>query len=356
MAFPHETRPPVVAPGTYLKTSGFAAATHTHDPGDITGLDDYLSSVVGGLLVEGAGIDLTQDSISGAITIEATGSGGGVAVRDEGATLTASAGFLDFVGAGVAASTVSGGVQVSVPGATGLGVRDEGSTLTGAAGFLDFVGSGVTATTVSGGVQVSVPGGSGGESQANKAHTVPTSSGWSWVNQGSATVTDRAYSMVLFQPRIASENWAFLVRSTPSTPYTMTLRHRHFGRVGSGNTGWGVGWRTNSDGKFHICRFGQNSSWFDLSITGHNSVTSGVTTTTQGAVRVIAIPEWIKIADDGANRSVQISPNGDDWTTLWSGGRTTFTTPDQLCIGANNVLGTTPYLDFIVNVHSLVIA
>ena len=58
-------------------TPAFAAAAHGHVPGDITGLDDYLSSVVGGLLVEGAGIDLTQDSITGAITIAASGGGGG---------------------------------------------------------------------------------------------------------------------------------------------------------------------------------------------------------------------------------------------------------------------------------------
>jgi len=57
--------------------TAFAADPHTHVPADITGLDDYLSSVVGGLLVEGTGIDLTQDSISGAITIAASGGGGG---------------------------------------------------------------------------------------------------------------------------------------------------------------------------------------------------------------------------------------------------------------------------------------
>lgn len=55
----------------------FAPAAHTHIPANITGLDDHISSVVGGLLVEGTGIDLTQDSISGAITIAASGGGGG---------------------------------------------------------------------------------------------------------------------------------------------------------------------------------------------------------------------------------------------------------------------------------------
>lgn len=142
----------------------FAPAAHTHIPANIIGLDARISSVVGGLLIEGPGIDLSQDSITGAITIEASGGGsGGLEVRDEGTSIDAAAGFLDFVGAGVAASTVAGGVQVSIPGGAGLDVLDEGSTVLGALATLDFVGAGVTVTNAGGGVAaVSIPGAGGG--------------------------------------------------------------------------------------------------------------------------------------------------------------------------------------------------
>lgn len=142
----------------------YAPAGHDHTPGDITGLDDYLSSVVGGLLVEGPGIDLTQDSITGAITIEATGGSGALEVLDEGVSLDSVTGVIDFVGAGVTATTITGGVQVSIPGGGGLDVLDEGSTIGGAFATLDFVGAGVSVTDAGGGVaEVSIPGaGAGG--------------------------------------------------------------------------------------------------------------------------------------------------------------------------------------------------
>ena len=342
MAFPHETRPPVVAPGTYLKTSGFAAATHTHDPGDITGLDDYLSSVVGGLLVEGAGIDLTQDSITGAITIAATGGGGGVAVRDEGSTLTAAAGFLDFVGAGVGATTVSGGVQVSIPGAAALGVRDEGTTLTAAAGFLDFVGAGVAATTVTGGVQVSVPGGGAGSNVEGRAHVVPALTDFTWTNQGSASATQHGYGIGLRVPGHTGASLNILQRATPATPYSVITRlNLYLPFIGTLQTG--MIWRESGSGKLQTLAFEYNGG-FKVTGSNYNSPTSFSASLFTNLTANFPF-HYFRMADDGTNRSAAVSMNGDDWLVLWSATRTTFITPDQIGFyGDNNSASANPIL------------
>lgn len=65
-------------------------------------------------LAAGSGVTLTYDGQKQVITL-ATSGGGGLEIRDEGASITGAAGFLDFVGDGVEATTVAGGVQVSIP-------------------------------------------------------------------------------------------------------------------------------------------------------------------------------------------------------------------------------------------------
>lgn len=273
-------------------TPAFAAAAHGHVPGDITGLDDYLSSVVGGLLVEGSGIDLTQDSISGAITIAATGGGaGGVAVRDEGATLTGSAGFLDFVGAGVAATTVTGGVQVSVPGASG-------------------------------------------GSAEGRTHVVPALTDFTWVNQGTATATQRSYGIGMTQPSSGGNATAMLVRSTPSTPYTIRVRLKAT-QNGADYVTYGLVWRNSSSGLLHFARMLWNGGYIRVSLTNFSSPTNPVAET-MSSVIMAPIPDWFRLTDNGTDRSLSVSSNGDDWVTMWSGARTTYVTPDQVGLAINN--------------------
>ncbi len=86
---------------------------------------------------------------------EKISSGTNLTVKDEGSNLTTEAGSLNFVGAGVTATTSGADVTVTIANAS-LVAKDEGSNLTTQAASFDFVGNGVTATTSGDDVTVTV--------------------------------------------------------------------------------------------------------------------------------------------------------------------------------------------------------
>lgn len=93
--------------------------------------------------------------------IEALSVGGGVDVEDEGTPEATGATTLNFVGSGVSAADVGGGVvDITIPGATsGVDIEDEGVSEATGALTLNFTGAGVAATDVGGGqVDIAVPG------------------------------------------------------------------------------------------------------------------------------------------------------------------------------------------------------
>lgn len=67
-------------------TSAFAAASHTHSPTDVTGLNEAIDDRVASLLVAGNNVTLFYDDTANTLTINSTGSGsggGGAAILDE---------------------------------------------------------------------------------------------------------------------------------------------------------------------------------------------------------------------------------------------------------------------------------
>ena len=62
--------------------------------------------------------------------------------------------------------------------------------------------------------------------------TPPVIGDFTWVNQGTATVTDRKGMAVLETPSVASgENLRLLVKSAPATPYEITVAMMAFGPI-----------------------------------------------------------------------------------------------------------------------------
>jgi hypothetical protein len=87
-----------------------------------------------------------------------------VTVKDEGTILSAALSSINFTGAGITASLVSGStnsILVNVPGFTSsLQVKDDGNSLSSSVTSIDFVGNGVTATASTGAITVTIPGAS----------------------------------------------------------------------------------------------------------------------------------------------------------------------------------------------------
>jgi len=114
-------------------------------------------------------------------------------VQDEGTPILTAADAINFVGAGVTVTDVSGVATVTIPGGGGggsLDVEDEGTSIDAAVVVMDFVGAGVTVTqTAAGEVEVSIPGGISGIDFEEEGTPVVTAASVNFVG-ASVTVTD----------------------------------------------------------------------------------------------------------------------------------------------------------------------
>lgn len=120
--------------------------------------------------------------------VDAVAGGGGVDVEDEGTPESTGATTLNFVGSGVTAADMGGGVtDITIPGATsGIDIEDEGVAEASGALILNFAGAGVTAADVGGGqVDITIPGSSAAllaiyedQKAANTAGGTSTSGSW----------------------------------------------------------------------------------------------------------------------------------------------------------------------------------
>ena len=172
--------------------------------------------------------------------------------------------------------------------------------------------------------------------------TPPSSSSFTWVNQGTATVTDTKGMMVLVTPSVSSgENLRCLVKSTPSTPYTITVcilpQSPTFTTTGT-YAQFGMCWRDSSSGKIITYGWGVNSSGYPLTFSYDQWTTYTTISANQFQYTApIFAPMWIRLSDDGTYRLAEISSDGFNFVPVHSAiDRTTFITPDQVGVFANS--------------------
>lgn len=177
--------------------------------------------------------------------------------------------------------------------------------------------------------------------------TSPPTTGWTWDNQGSGSLTSNAsYQYAKFPSQGGVTHMSCLYRTAPAGTYTITVAMLMdiSGIVqksgNSSNAGAGVGFR---DGTGKIV-------WFYFS-TGSNAVVQEWTSTTSFSGTTLAsfgpateelgffghTPALIQISDDGTNMIWRLSVDGLNWETFYSVVRTTFFGaggPTQVLYGA----------------------
>jgi len=155
-----------------------------------------------------------------------------------------------------------------------------------------------------------------------------TVSTFTWVNQGSATATDRDGRIVLLTPNGSGQDVHALVQSSPSAPYSIVCA---FSLVGQREASmqFGLTFRESSTSKlFAITR----DCTDNIRIEKHTNSTSLSSSVSSAAWQFGNSVTWFKIEDNNTNLIFYVSPNGQDWIQIASEARTTFMTggPNQV--------------------------
>jgi hypothetical protein len=171
--------------------------------------------------------------------------------------------------------------------------------------------------------------------------TPPAAGDFTWVNQGAATVTDRAGMTVLETPSVASgENLRLLVKSAPATPYEITvamLAQSPIFTTSQYMPQFGFCCRESGSGKLLTYGFGFNNYPFRFQ---YAQMTNPTTLATGGVVDATVAwhwPFWLRFTDDGTYRRVYVSGDGVKFNlAVDAESRTAFLTADQVGVFANS--------------------
>jgi len=181
--------------------------------------------------------------------------------------------------------------------------------------------------------------------------TPPDDTGFSWVNQGSSTLTTTKDAIVLRGAAVGNvNNLVARVKATPATPYTITA-FLLGNPLAKPFLSYGLCVRESTSGKVIGFR-ASGGSPSSLSVTTYTTATSALANPLQIPIHA-AIPWW-RISDDGTTRTYAFSMDGQTWTTVYSEPRATFIVPNQIGFMADTQNQTGPNTDSVVTVLSWV--
>lgn len=162
-------------------------------------------------------------------------------------------------------------------------------------------------------------------------------SGFAWVNQGGATLTDVG-ALILTAPT-GGGGHRMRCKSAPAIPYTLTVAF-DYKVSAANNSSVGFLFRESSTGKL--------AGWIVQRITGNIELLSAkwdsatvfnstyVAESAAGVLMQLGVsqhPVFLRLADDNTNRIISMSKNGHDFQQFHSVGRLDFLTggADELC-------------------------
>ena len=170
--------------------------------------------------------------------------------------------------------------------------------------------------------------------------TKPVLTDFQWVNQGTATATDAGGGIYLYAAAAAGVSQKILKRAAPAAPYT--IRICFIPQLMLYNaTRCGFLWRNSADNKQVNVSFVYVNGWLMLG-EDFSDYNTYVANNFGGIVYPVSYPIWWQLADNNTNRSVSWSADGKNFISLWSEGRTTYTTPDEVGIFVNAEQGNYP--------------
>lgn len=171
----------------------------------------------------------------------------------------------------------------------------------------------------------------------NPNGTDATTLGFSWVNQGASTAVVDGGALTVTAPSGGNAyNNRVLVKTAPSTPYTVTTRLSPNASFLDFNS-MGLALRESTSGRMLIWMFevagNANTAW--------NLVAQRATNATTFSANQLAFAwrqprAYLRVADDGTDLLLSASLDGRDFVQFYSEARTTFVnTPNQIGLTVN---------------------
>jgi hypothetical protein len=160
--------------------------------------------------------------------------------------------------------------------------------------------------------------------------TPPPTTGWSWVNQGAATVADAGGGIFLSTAAVSSQN-RIRTRALAATPYTLTASLLPLVGIGTNNL-CGVGIRQSSDGKLILFSVGGGGSGgesiFISRFSSPNAFVSAALNNTY--IWSQMYPPTLRIVNNATNRLYQITADGVNFVTLATTAHNDYLVEDEL--------------------------
>lgn len=173
----------------------------------------------------------------------------------------------------------------------------------------------------------------------------PIPANYSFVNQGTATLDSTRGSMYLECQPAAADSVKLLLKPTPATPYTIDAC------IMPNACGWvtemavGVAWQNAGAGTLVTAHLGYDSTspFTNFNVQKWNSPTSfnGAYVSLQ-SLRFAGSVVFIRLQDDGTNRTVSIGVDGVHWQKAHQVSRTDFLTADHVGFSVNNFSNNNP--------------
>jgi hypothetical protein len=159
----------------------------------------------------------------------------------------------------------------------------------------------------------------------------PTGLSWSWVNQGTATITTQGASLLLYHPAVNADDMHYRAKAVPSKPYSVIV-HWKPACFALNYAGVAVGWMASDDHTATYLEIWVNAYRIGASISGtpYNMGTSDYMS--QNAPSW----PWVKLTDDSTNRRIYVSRDGYTWLLLHSIATDTDVTPTRLVFGVSS--------------------
>ena len=183
-----------------------------------------------------------------------------------------------------------------------------------------------------------------------------TSSHFTWVNQDSATVTDRGGTILMNCPKRSAISIHAQEITAPSTPYTYIAAMRCAVCVASSDAKptIGLGFRESGTGKLVVIGLLQETFFEDAEqfrVLRLSGPTTSVTAPKGPLEAIIGYDYlWLKVEADGTDITFYASADGVEWIELYSEAKNTYftTAPDRVfwygADTANNGTGSTELL------------